>query len=49
MKRRLAFLLTVLGITVSAFAFSGSNLQASDEGCPLRGTPACPEYPRCCK
>lgn len=49
MKRRLVFLLTVLGLSLSALAFSGSNPQANDESCPLRGTPACPEYPRCCK
>ncbi|MBI3585520.1 MAG: hypothetical protein HY088_00105 [Ignavibacteriales bacterium] len=49
MKRKLALLLTVLGLSVSALAFSGTNAQANDDSCPLRGTPACPEYPRCCK
>jgi len=49
MKHKLALLLAVVVVTMSAFVFAGSNRVASDELCPLRGTPACPEYPSCCR
>jgi len=49
MKRKLILGLSVLGLTLSAMAFSGSQPQANNDECPLRGTPACPEYPSCCK
>ncbi len=48
MKRKLALLLGILGITVGAFAFTVSTSQ-EQVFCPLKGTPACPEYPRCCQ
>ncbi|MEK6566535.1 MAG: hypothetical protein AABZ41_07505 [Bacteroidota bacterium] len=49
MRRKLVLILTVVAMSLSALAFSGTNAQANNDGCPLRGTPACPEYPRCCK
>jgi len=49
MKRKLALILGILGITVSALAFTGTSSNTDNSVCPLRGTPACPEYPSCCK
>jgi len=49
MKRKLTLLLGILGITVSALAFTGSSSQVSNNECPLRGTPECPEFPSCCE
>lgn len=49
MKRRLALIIGILGLAVSALAFTGSDSAAESSLCPLRGTPACPEYPSCCK
>lgn len=49
MKRNLLMLLTLGGIAFSLFAFSGSSAQSEGTKCPLKGTPACPEYPKCCK
>jgi len=49
MKRKTIFLFAVLGVTLSALAFTGMNSAAREEACPLKGTPACPEYPACCK
>ncbi|MDE3056737.1 MAG: hypothetical protein KGJ59_02100 [Bacteroidota bacterium] len=49
MKRIVVLALGLLGLTVSAVAFSGSTPQTKNSGCPLSGTPACPEYPTCCK
>lgn len=48
MKRKLMLVLAVVGFTLSAFAFSGTNPPANRDDCPFRGTPACPEYPSCC-
>jgi hypothetical protein len=49
MKRRFILGLSILGMTLSALAFLGSQPQVNDDACPLRGTPACPEYPSCSK
>jgi hypothetical protein len=49
MKRKIALILAIVGITVSSFAFTGSNANTVNGACPLRGTPACPENPSCCK
>lgn len=48
MKRKLALILGILGITVSALAFTGTTSNTDNSVCPLKGTPACPEYPSCC-
>ncbi len=49
MKQKLMLLLTVLALVATALGFSGTGPTADREGCPLRGTPACPDYPACCK
>lgn len=49
MKRNLLVLLALMGIALGAFAFSGSSPESDTANCPLNGTPACPEYPKCCK
>jgi len=49
MKRKLALILGILGITVNALAFSGTSANIDNSVCPLKGTPDCPEYPSCCK
>ncbi len=49
MKRKIYLALAILGIAVSLFAFSGQSSQNANDNCLLRGTPACPEYPACCK
>lgn len=49
MKRKLALIFGIVGIAVSALAFTGTPANADSSVCPLRGTPACPEYPSCCK
>ena len=42
MKRRLVLIMFLLGITVSALTFTGTN---DNSDCPLIGTSECPEYP----
>jgi len=49
MRRKLALILGILGVTLSALALSGSKAPADLSDCPLQGTPLCPEYPSCCK
>ncbi len=45
MRRKLALVLGMLAIALSAFAFSADK-QQNRADCPLRGTPLCPVYPR---
>ena len=49
MKRKLVLILGIVGIAFSALAFTGTTDNADNSVCPMRGTPACPEYPSCCK
>lgn len=50
MKHRLVLIIGVIGISLSALAFTVTNTSPADSNtCSLKGTPACPEYPSCCK
>jgi len=49
MKRKIALILAILGLTAGALSFSGTGTNRNISECPLRGTPDCPEYPSCCK
>ncbi len=49
MKRKIALILGILGITVNALAFTGTTSNTDNSICPLKGTPACPGYPSGCK
>ena len=49
MKRKIYLALAILGIAASSLAFSGQSSQKTNDNCFLKGTPACPEYPACCK
>ena len=49
MKRKFALILGIIGIAVSALAFTGGTTSTDSSLCPLRGTPDCPEYSSCCK
>lgn len=48
MKRKLVLLLGILGVVVSALAFTATNTTQKQNACPLWGTPDCPAYPACC-
>ncbi|MBI1805655.1 MAG: hypothetical protein HYR76_01235 [Ignavibacteria bacterium] len=49
MKQKLTLLLTVLALVVTALGFSGTSPKVDRGGCPLCGTPACPDYRACGK